>query len=150
PSPAEEAGVKILVTGSTGFLGTVLVERLLAHGETDIRCFLRSDSRTEGLDALEKRYPGAKLERFVGSLNSRENADRALFDVDVVYHLAAALAGAPADIFLNTVVTSKNVLEALASQSKKPRVVLVSSFGVYGVAELPPGSVLDESTGLES
>jgi nucleoside-diphosphate-sugar epimerase len=160
--------VKILVTGATGFLGTALVERLLARGETDLRCFLRSGSDHARLDALGRRYPAAKLELYVGSLASRESAARALEGVGVVYHLAASLLGAAADIFLNTVVASKHLLEAIqdgAASGPKPRppaeaiaavperrpikVVLVSSFGVYGVASLPRGHVVDESTPFE-
>ena len=33
--------MKILVTGAAGFLGSAVVERLLAHGYQDIRCFIR-------------------------------------------------------------------------------------------------------------
>jgi nucleoside-diphosphate-sugar epimerase len=142
--------VKVLVTGSTGFLGASLVERLLAHGERDLRCFVRAGSKLGPLDALEKQYPDAKLERFVGTLSSRESAEKALEGVDVVYHLAASLAGAPADMFLNTVVASKNLLEGVAKAGRPIKIVLVSSFGVYGVADLPRGHVVDEQTPLET
>lgn len=142
--------MKALVTGSTGFLGTSLVERLLAHGEKDLRCFVRAGSKLAGLDALEKQYPDAKIERFTGTLSSRESAEKALEGVDVVYHLAASLAGAPADIFLNTVVASKNLLEGLSKAGRPIKVVLVSSFGVYGVADLPRGQVVNEETPLEA
>jgi len=72
-----------------------------------------------------------------------------LAGVGVVYHLAAALKGAPADMCLNTVVSSRNLLEAVVRSGRKIRVVLVSSFSVYGVAELPRGHVVDENTVLE-
>src|SRR4051812_1417960 len=104
--------MKALVTGSTGFLGTSLVERLLAHGERDLRCFVRGGSDRSRLAALAKRFPEAAIEIFEGSLGSKQAAAKALDGVDVIYHLAASLAGAPADIFLNTVVASKNLLEA--------------------------------------
>jgi nucleoside-diphosphate-sugar epimerase len=69
--------------------------------------------------------------------------------VDVVYHLAASMKGAPADMFLNTVVASKHLMEAAAS-ARVRRVVVCSSFSVFGVAGLPRGSVVDENTPLES
>lgn len=141
--------MKVLVTGATGFLGTALVERLLARGEKDIRCFLRSGSDRSRLDDLARRYPQAALDLHVGSLGSRESAAWALDGVSVVYHLAASLLGAAADIFLNTVVASKHLLEAIAAASRPIKVVLVSSFGVYGVADLPRGHVIDEDTPLE-
>lgn len=141
--------MKVLVTGSTGFLGGALVERLLARGEKDLRCFVRSGSDRGSLEALARRYPDAKVEIFAGSLGSKESAAKALAGVEVVYHLAASLLGAAADIFLNTVVASKHLLEAIAAEKRPIKVVLVSSFGVYGVGALPRGAVVDESTPLE-
>lgn len=142
--------MSILVTGSTGFLGSVLVERLLARGETNIRCFVRSGSDHSRIDRLQKQYPAANLEVFVGSLASKEGAADAIQGVSVIYHLAASLAGAAADIFLNTVVASKNLLEAVAASGRPIKMVLVSSFGVYGVGDLPRGHVVDETTPLEA
>src|SRR5262249_19248167 len=140
---------KVLVTGATGFLGTALVERLLARGEKDVRCFVRPGSHRERLEAVARRYPEAQVELFEGSLSSKEGAARALEGVSVVYHLAASLLGAAADIFLNTVVASKNLLEAIVATGRPIKVVLVSSFGVYGVADLPRGHEVDEQTPLE-
>lgn len=146
--------MKILVTGCTGFLGVPVVERLLAHGARDIRCFMRPGSKRERLEAILRRYPDAKVERFVGSLGSPESAAEAVDGCDVVYHLAAALSGAPADMFLNTVVTTRNLLDGIRAKASArgggpAKLVHVSSFGVYGVAELPRGALVNESTPLE-
>jgi len=141
--------MKILVTGSAGFLGSELVERLLVRGERDLRCFVRPGSRLERLDALRERFPDAEIEYYSGNLTSARDAAAALKGVRVVYHLAAAMAGSAADMFLNSVVTSKNLLEAVRKR-KTVKVVLVSSFGVYGVSDLPAGTRVDENTPLES
>src|SRR5262245_42952523 len=128
--------MKILVTGSNGFLGAALVDRLLARGERDIRCMVRPASNRTRLTEIERRH-GASLDIVVGSLGSKDAAGRILEGVDRVYHLAAAMGGPAADMFLSTVVGSKNLLEALVQSGRRAQVVLVSSFGVYGVADLP-------------
>jgi nucleoside-diphosphate-sugar epimerase len=141
--------MKVLVTGATGFLGSALLERLLAHGEKDVRCLVRTGSDRSRLDAIRARHPGASVEAFVGALTSKASAAAMLGGVDVVYHLAASLSGAPADMFLNTVVASKHLLDGIVAEGRPIKVVLVSSFGVYKVADLPPGALLDESVPLE-
>ena len=71
----------------------------------------------------------------------------------IVIHLAAGLKGAPAELFVDSVVTARNLLESLGARGEpsitKTRVVLVSSFGVYGVVPLGRGARVDESTPLE-
>jgi nucleoside-diphosphate-sugar epimerase len=144
--------VTALVTGSTGFLGTALVERLLARPGADLRCLVRQASDTSRLSALAARHPEAKVTRVVGSLGSADDAAKVVEGCDVIYHLAAAMGGAPADLFLNTVVSTKHLFDAIVRTSRpgsRPTVVLVSSFGVYGVAELGRGALVDESTPLE-
>jgi len=140
----------VLVTGSNGFLGAILVERLLERGEKDLVCMVRGGSNRARLDAVKRRHPDKPFEVVVGSLASPKDAGRMLRGVRQVHHLAAALSGAPADMFLNTVVASKNLLEAAAACDEKPEMVLISSFSVYGVADLPPGHLLTEETPLEA
>ncbi|MCC6558638.1 MAG: NAD(P)-dependent oxidoreductase [Polyangiaceae bacterium] len=140
--------MKSLVTGSNGFLGAALVDRLLAHGEEGVRCLVRPASNRARLQEIEARR-GVPLEIVVGSLGSKEAAAKALDGVDVIYHLAAAMGGPAADMFLSTVVGSKNLLEAVVQAGRSIKIVLVSSFGVYGVADLPRGHVVTESTPLE-
>jgi nucleoside-diphosphate-sugar epimerase len=141
--------VKVLVTGSNGFLGSDTVASLLRHGERDIRCLVRQGGRWSHLEALAKKHEGATVEIMVGNLASRADAARAVKGVGAVYHLAAAMSGAPADMFMNSVVSSKNLLEAIVQENKDIRVVLVSSFGVYGVAGVPEKGVVTEDTPLD-
>lgn len=140
---------KILLTGANGFLGKAVLTRLLVRGERDVRCFVRPGRDTAALEEIAARHPGAKVELFTGTLASRAGAAAALADVDVVYHLAAAPSGAAADIYLSTVVASKNLLDAMAESARRIKVVLVSSFGVFGTAGLRRGEVVDEDTPLE-
>jgi nucleoside-diphosphate-sugar epimerase len=142
--------VKVLLTGGTGFLGPHVLDSLLAR-RVDVRCLVRAGSSRARVDEVLARRPGT-VEVVNGALTSPEAAAALLDGVDVVYHVAAALKGQPADMFLNTVVASKNLFEAAVSRPGRrvPRIVLVSSFSVYGVAELPRGIVLDETTPVET
>jgi len=145
--------VKILVTGAGGFLGVNVVERLLAHGHRDIRCFLRDKGKAARIEALAAANPECNVEICYGNLKSNADCARAVVDAGIVIHLAAGLKGAPAELFVDSVVTARNLLEALGARTEpaitQTRVVLVSSFGVYGVASLGRGAKVDESTPLE-
>lgn len=142
--------MKALVTGAGGFLGTALVARLLARGERDLRLFVRSPR--PALDALAKDHADAKVDVCLGTLDRIDDARRAIDGVDIVYHLVAAGSGTAAQIFQTTVVASQNLLDAIVElpKERRPRVVLVGSFGVYGVGELRRGAMVDESTPLEA
>jgi nucleoside-diphosphate-sugar epimerase/peptidoglycan/xylan/chitin deacetylase (PgdA/CDA1 family) len=140
--------MRILVTGAAGFLGKPLVKRLLAHGYTKIRCNVRRQADIPKLEALFGRDAQARLEYCVGNLRHREDAARAVDDVQLIFHLAAGKKGTAADLFLNSVVASRNLLDAVGNR-KPLRIVLVSSFGVYGVASLGRGAKVNEQTMLE-
>jgi nucleoside-diphosphate-sugar epimerase len=138
-----------LVTGSNGFLGTAFVDRLLTRGEKGVRCLVRPGSNRKNLDAVLAKHPGADVEIVSGSLGSIESARALLDGVEIIHHLAAAVGTPPADMFLGTVVATKNLILAMAQMKPMPKLVLISSFGVYGVASVPRGAVIDESTPLE-
>lgn len=141
-----------LVTGSNGFLGPVVVDRLLARGSSEVRCLVISGSSRGRLDEVAARHPGANLRVVVGSLESEETCAKLLRGVDVIVHLAAAMKGTPEQIFGSTVVATQHLLEAirhLPEGTPRPRFVHCSSFSVYGVADLPEGALIDETTPLE-
>jgi nucleoside-diphosphate-sugar epimerase len=139
--------VRILVTGASGFLGRAVVERLAARGDLNLRCFVRPNSNVSGLEEIRNRYPRARLDFVIGNLASPDDARRAVQGVDTIYHLAAGMRGHPATIFVNTVVASKYLLEAI--QDKKRRIVLISSLGVYGTSFLETDHLIGEDTELD-
>ncbi|HXY13186.1 MAG TPA: NAD(P)-dependent oxidoreductase [Terriglobales bacterium] len=140
--------MRVLVTGAGGFLGTALIERLIVHGFTDIRCNVRRCAEIPKLDGFLQRHAHISMEYCVGNLRYREDAARAADDVQLIFHLAAGKKGTAADLFLDSVVASRNLLEAVAAR-KPMRIVLVSSFGVYGVAGLARGALVNEQSALE-
>jgi nucleoside-diphosphate-sugar epimerase/peptidoglycan/xylan/chitin deacetylase (PgdA/CDA1 family) len=140
--------MRILVTGAAGFLGTALLERLLVNGFKDIRCNVRRRTDIAKLDAVLEQHPQIHFDYCVGDLRYREDAARAVDGVQLIFHLVAGKKGTAADLFLNSVVASRNLLDAVADR-KPMRIVLVSSFGVYGVASLGRGARVNEQTVLE-
>ncbi len=143
----EQPELVVAVTGATGFLGRRVVRRLAQDG-LHIRCAVRPSSDVEGL----RRFVGERLWRQIDiqqvRLASLEDCRRFLQDVEIVFHLAAALKGGPAAMFANTVVPTRRLVQA-ACEQRVTRFVLVSSLGVYGAALLPKGAVLDETVPVD-
>jgi nucleoside-diphosphate-sugar epimerase len=142
----------ILVTGAAGFIGSRLVEHLLELGFRNLRCFSRPSGNPAGIEALQRRYGNAaRIEIFKGNLLSREDCLDAVKDVALVYHLAAGRGEKMiADAFMNSVITTRNLLEACAGQKGIERFVSVSSFSVYTNQKKPRSRVLDESCPMET
>jgi nucleoside-diphosphate-sugar epimerase len=146
-----DRGDQILVTGASGFLGGRLIEVLAEYGCTRIRCFVRPSSNLAALKATAERHPALSLEIVAGNLLNADDCRKAATDVAVVYHLAAGTGDKSyAGAFLNSVVTTRNLLDALRERAQLRRFVNVSSFSVYGGLAIQPGAVLDETCGLES
>jgi nucleoside-diphosphate-sugar epimerase len=138
---AAYAGRRVLVTGAAGFMGSHLVERLLALG-ADVTAFVRYTSRASlgvGGSGLAPLVP--RLRAVVsGDLAAPGTVDQlAELDVDLVLHLAADAwvtrsLSAPIDVFANNVQSTLHVLEAVRRSGRVSRVVLTSSSEIYGTA----------------
>lgn len=137
-----------LVTGGSGFLGGVVLERLLQSGTRHVRCLVRPSASYRQLQALQARHGRDALEIVEGTLTRRRDVDRALAGVECVVHLAASLSGAAADIFLNTVVGTNILYQAIARSAVR-RVVTVSTVSVYDLYDVPATQLVRESTSLE-
>jgi nucleoside-diphosphate-sugar epimerase len=141
----------ILVTGATGFIGPALVQSLLNFGFANLRVFARASSDISRLEAIAGHQGGgARLEVIRGNLLSREDCIEATKNVALIFHLATSSAKSFPDAFMNSVVTTRNLLEA--SQSASPslrRFVNISSFAVYSNARESRRKPLDESSPVE-
>ena len=137
----------VLVTGAGGFIGTRVVESLLRRGFRRIRCFVRPSS---SLARLRKVITDAGAEDCVqlvtGNLQSRNDCKTAVEGVAVIYHLAAGRGEKSyPDAFLNSVVTTRNLIEAAVEHGVLRRFVSVGSFTVYSNRNNPHDSLLEDS-----
>jgi nucleoside-diphosphate-sugar epimerase len=140
----------ILITGAGGFIGSRVVEELLERGFRNLRCLVRPPGASKKLLSLADRWKGqARLDFCQGNLLSRADCLEATRDVVLVYHLAAGRADMIADAFMNSVVTTRNLLDAVAQHRKLKRFVNVSSFSVYSNRRKPRGRLLDEDCPME-
>jgi len=142
----------ILVTGATGFIGSKLVEVLLELGLRNIRCLARSSSRAARLRAVADRWRGlAHVEVFWGNLLSREDCSAITQDAAIIFHLAAPRGEKSfADAYMNSVVATRNLLEAAIDNGCLRRFVNVSSFTVYSNEQNTKAALLDETCPIES
>lgn len=144
-----DKGDLVLVTGASGFIGLRVVQNLLEKGYHQIRCFVRPSSKaTEIADLIETGlFPGLHILR--GNLIAREDCRMAVHKVAVVIHLAAGRGEKSIpDAFVNSVVTTRNLLEACGDHGCIRRFVHISSFAVYSNAE-PGARMLSESREIE-
>jgi len=141
---------RVLVTGSSGFIGAKVVEILLEYGFTNVRCFVRPSSQLDRLKQILAARPGAKsIEVISGDLLSRDDCRRAAAGVSVVYHLAAGMEKSFAGAFMNSALATRNLMDAFMEHGHVARFVNVSSFAVYSNLKLNRGAWLDETCPLE-
>lgn len=124
----------ILVTGATGFMGPALVDSLLRHGFRNVRALARPSSNMARLKAVAD-SGGAHVEVVQGNLLSPQDCRTAVENAAVIFHLATGGDKSFPDAFMNSVVTTRNLLEAGRLQSSLRRFVNVSSFAVYTNAD---------------
>jgi nucleoside-diphosphate-sugar epimerase len=141
----------ILVTGAGGFIGARVVECLLRHGFTALRCFVRPSSNIGALEKLNSEFGNrAQIQIFRGNLLSRDDCAAATENVALVYHLAAGTGEKSfPDAFMNCVVTTRNLLEACVNSGAIKRFVSISSLAVYSNRNKPRRNILDESAPVE-
>src|SRR5262250_720749 len=129
-----------LVTGGAGFIGSHLVERLLADGQR-VRVF---DNFSTGRRAnLDFARGDRRLEIVRGDLRSLSSVRRAVRGASVILHQAAMRSvprsvADPLGCHAANATGTLHLFVAAAEQKKKPRIVYASSSSVYGERpELP-------------
>ena len=140
----------VLVTGAAGFIGSRVVWSLCERGFRNLVCFGRPSGKLASLAEIAKDYPDAQMQFITGNLLSPRDCEAASKDAKLIIHLAAG-AGEKSfpDAFMNSVVTTRNLLDASLACGQLRRFVLVSSFSVYTNRGKPHRQLLDESCPLE-
>ncbi len=133
---------RVLVTGAGGFIGSHLVEGLLARG-LRVRAMVRYTS-AGGMGFLDEIAPDhrSRLEIFFGDIRDSRAVREACKDCQRVYHLAA-LIGIPysyvaPDSYVDVNIRgTMHVLEAGRDLGLE-RVIVTSTSEVYGTAQYTP------------
>lgn len=126
------SGTIVLVTGATGFTGSLLTRKLLAKGAS-----VRAITRRDVPEALR----GLPIQWFRGQVYDPEVVAAACSGAHFIFHVAAAYreAGIKDEVYELVHVTSTKLLaEAAARQPEFQRFVHVSTVGVHGHIERPP------------
>lgn len=130
---------RYFITGGAGFIGSNLVDRLLADGNSVTAFDNLSTGQNKFLDLAQKQ---PKFRLIQGDLLDEENLRRAMADHDFVFHLAAnadvrfGTDHPRRDLEQNTIATY-NVLEAMRANGIK-RIGFSSTGSIYGEPEVHP------------
>lgn len=120
----------ILVTGSTGFIGSILVRKLVESGQ-EVRLLLRPSPQSPRLPM------GSSVDVAVSSLNDERSLRAAMVGVDTVYHLAGVeRQGAYADLMKVDIQGTQAVARA-AKDAGVERFFFLSHLGADRASAYP-------------
>lgn len=128
---------KILVTGGAGFVGSHLVDALLERGHT-VRILDNLDPQVHGKTGRPRGYAHPDAEFRQEDVRNSEAVASALQDIDVVFHLAAAV-GVGQSMYrireymeVNT-IGAANILQSIVDQKNHiEKLIVASSMSIYG------------------
>ena len=146
----ELSGKHVLITGSDGFIGSHLVERLIKEG-CNVRAFVFYNSFNSygWIDTFPKNIL-EKIDIFPGDIRDQDRVRQAMHNVDMVFHLAALIAipfsyFSPESYIDTNIKGTLNVLQAAKDLNTK-RILITSTSEVYGTAQYVP---IDEKHPLQ-
>jgi len=139
----------ILITGANGFIGKRVVNSLLSHGFQNLRCMVRPTSDHTALNDILDQYPDARTQILKGDLRKPEDCVKACNGVCLVYHLAVNPDKSFPGAVLNSVVPTRNLLDAIIKERTVKRILNTSTFAIYSNVDMRRGSPLDELSPTE-
>ena len=131
----EYEGKRILVTGGTGSFGHTVAEKLLSRGVEQVRILSRDEAKQ---DQMRHDLADPRLRFYLGDIRDYLSVERAMKDVDYVFH-AAALKQVPSCEFFpleavkTNVLGSENVVRAADHAGVTSLVCLSTDKAVYPV-----------------
>ncbi len=143
-------GKQVLVTGAGGFIGSHLVERLVAEGAS-VRAFVRYNSRGDsGLLRLSPKEVIQKVQIVAGDIRDTDAIHKAVEGCQVIFHLGALISIPysylhPLEVAEANMMGTLNVLMA-CNKLKVDRLIHTSTSEVYGTALRVP---IDENHPLQ-
>ena len=136
-------GKKILITGGTGSLGQALTKRLLKSDVDIIRIFSRNESKQI---EMASKISDKRLRFLLGDIRDYDRLNRALEDIDIVFHVAAlkhvpVIEYNPFEGIKTNVIGSQNVISACLEQNVERAICIgtdkaVSPINTYGATKL--------------
>lgn len=126
---------KVLITGGAGFIGSHLADELLQH-RYQVRVLDSLIPQVHSAEGVRPSYLHPDVELMIGDVRDPAAVQRAIADVDVVYHFAAAV-GVGQSMYAISHYTSVNnlgtavLMEELAQQPVE-KLVIASSMSLYG------------------
>jgi len=128
-------GKTILITGGTGSFGHAFLDYLLKEDYQEVRIFSRDELKQEHM-RVELNNP--KIRFYIGDIRNRASIDKAMMNVDYVFH-AAALKQVPSCEFfpmeavLTNVIGSHNVIESAINFGISKVICLSTDKAVYPI-----------------
>jgi dihydroflavonol-4-reductase len=127
--------MRAAVTGSTGFIGSAVVRRLLLDGR-EVRAIVEPSAKTGPLDEVEREV-GRRAERIEADVTDVARMTAALEGCEALYHLAAVYkTWTPAPEILYRVNVEGTTATLLAAEKARVRrIVYTSSIAAIGLGE---------------
>jgi UDP-glucose 4-epimerase len=134
--------MRVLVTGGAGFIGSHLVDALIARGDQVVALDNFSTGSTANIKYITKNF-----EIIDGDIRDAELINDSIKDVDLVFHMAAALGvntilESPLESISTNIAGSEVVLNAAANHKK--RILIASTSEIYGKNPKQPLSETDD------